>query len=141
MEHLSIQFYHFKINRKFTTFINYNYNTHVRIFDLLSNRIKTRFRYSCLRSCFVSNSFGCSIFFQRLETNYTFNNSFTIGHTVALLLSVFGIIAVKVNVVELLIPITILITAFFNLFTAGKSNKKKYKSNFFCHSFLGLYTD
>jgi hypothetical protein len=26
-------------------------------------------------------------FFQRLETNYTFNNSFTIGHTVALLLS------------------------------------------------------
>jgi hypothetical protein len=59
-----------------------------------------------------------------LETNYTFNNSFTIGHTV-LLLSVFGIIAVKVNVVELLIPITILITAFFNLFTAGKSNKKE----------------
>jgi uncharacterized membrane protein len=73
-----------------------------------------------------------------LETNYTFNNSFTIGHTVALLLSVFGIIAVKVNVVELLIPITILITAFFNLFTAGKSNKKKYKSNFFCHSFSGI---
>jgi uncharacterized membrane protein len=33
--------------------------------------------------------------------------------------------------VELLIPITILITAFFNLFTAGKSNKRKYKSNFF----------
>jgi hypothetical protein len=47
---------------------------------------------------------------------------FTIGHTVALLLSVF--VSVKVNV-ELLIPITILITAFFNLFTAGKSNKKE----------------
>ncbi len=48
---------------------------------------------------------------------------FTIGHTTALFLSVFGIIAVKVNVVELLIPITILITAFYNLFTAGKASK------------------
>ena len=35
----------------------------------------------------------------------------------------FGIIAIKVNVVELLIPITILLTAFYNLFTAGKNNK------------------
>ncbi|MGQ7946224.1 HupE/UreJ family protein [Flavobacterium sp. WC2509] len=48
---------------------------------------------------------------------------FTLGHTTALFLSVFGIIAVKVNVVELLIPITILITAFYNLFTAGKNSK------------------
>lgn len=48
---------------------------------------------------------------------------FTIGHTTALFLSVFGIIAVKVKVVELLIPITILITALYNLFTAGKTSK------------------
>lgn len=48
---------------------------------------------------------------------------FTLGHTTALFLSVFGIITVKVNVVELLIPITILITAFYNLFTAGKTSK------------------
>jgi hypothetical protein len=48
---------------------------------------------------------------------------FTIGHTTALFLSIFGIIAIKVNVVELLIPITILITALYNLFTAGKSSK------------------
>ena len=48
---------------------------------------------------------------------------FTLGHTTALFLSVFGIISVKVNVVELLIPITILITAFYNLFTAGKTSK------------------
>jgi ABC-type transport system involved in multi-copper enzyme maturation permease subunit len=50
---------------------------------------------------------------------------FTIGHTLALMLSVFNIISVKVNLVELLIPITILITAFFNLFTAGKSSKQE----------------
>ncbi|MBA4277440.1 HupE/UreJ family protein [Flavobacterium sp.] len=50
---------------------------------------------------------------------------FTIGHTLALLLSVFGVIIIKGNLVEFLIPITILIVAFFHLFTAGKSSKKE----------------
>lgn len=50
---------------------------------------------------------------------------FTIGHTLALLLSVFGVIIIKGNVVEFLIPITILIVAIFNLFTAGKSSKNE----------------
>lgn len=50
---------------------------------------------------------------------------FTIGHTLALILSVFGIVYVKINLVEFLIPITILITAFFNLFTAGKASKNE----------------
>ena len=50
---------------------------------------------------------------------------FTIGHTLALILSVYGIIVVKVNLIEFLIPITILITAFFHLFTAGKSAKNE----------------
>jgi hypothetical protein len=64
---------------------------------------------------------------------------FTIGHTMALLLSVFGIIAIKVNVVELLIPITILITAIYNLFTAGKSNRKEgLNLIFFITLFFGI---
>lgn len=50
---------------------------------------------------------------------------FTIGHTVALLLSVFGAIIIKGNLVEFLIPVTILIVAFFNLSTAGKSSKNE----------------
>lgn len=49
---------------------------------------------------------------------------FTVGHTLALLLSVFNIVIVKVTIVELLIPITILITAFYNIFTAGKGSKQ-----------------
>lgn len=48
---------------------------------------------------------------------------FTIGHTLALLLSVFGIVMIKTALVEFLIPITILITALYNLFTSGKSSK------------------
>jgi hypothetical protein len=64
---------------------------------------------------------------------------FTIGHTLALILSVFGIIVVKVNVVEFLIPITILITALFNLFTAGKSSKKEsINVVFFITLFFGI---
>lgn len=50
---------------------------------------------------------------------------FTIGHTLALMLSVFGVVIIKVNLVEFLIPITILITAAFHLFTAGKSSKNE----------------
>jgi hypothetical protein len=50
---------------------------------------------------------------------------FTIGHTAALLLSVYEILVIKASIVELLIPITILITAIFNLFTIGKTNKKE----------------
>jgi hypothetical protein len=50
---------------------------------------------------------------------------FTLGHTLSLLLSVFGIVTIKTAFVEFLIPITILITAIFNLFTAGKSAKKE----------------
>jgi hypothetical protein len=64
---------------------------------------------------------------------------FTIGHTMALMLSVFGIIAIKVSVVELLIPVTILITAFYNLFTAGKSSKKEgLNLIFFVTLFFGI---
>ncbi|MEO8515117.1 MAG: HupE/UreJ family protein [Flavobacterium sp.] len=50
---------------------------------------------------------------------------FTLGHTLALILSVYGAISVKVNLVEFIIPITILTVALFNLFTAGKNNKNE----------------
>jgi len=49
---------------------------------------------------------------------------FTLGHTLALLLSVFNIVTIKPNIVEFLIPITILITAMYNIVVSGKSSKK-----------------
>ncbi|AWG21150.1 HupE / UreJ protein [Flavobacterium faecale] len=64
---------------------------------------------------------------------------FTIGHSMALLLVVFGIVAIKVSVVEMLIPITILIVALFNLFTAGKTSKKEsINIIFFVTLFFGI---
>jgi hypothetical protein len=64
---------------------------------------------------------------------------FTIGHTLALILSVYGIIAIKVNIVEFLIPITILITALYHLFTAGKTSKNDgINLVFFITLFFGI---
>ncbi|KAF2331008.1 MULTISPECIES: HupE/UreJ family protein [Flavobacterium] len=64
---------------------------------------------------------------------------FTVGHTLALILSVYGIIAIKVNTVEFLIPITILITALYHLFTAGKTSKNdSINLVFFITLFFGI---
>ena len=48
---------------------------------------------------------------------------FTLGHTLSLLMSVFNVITIKSSLVELLIPITILVTALYNLIMAGKTSK------------------
>lgn len=48
---------------------------------------------------------------------------FTIGHTLSLLLANYNIVSVSSRVIEFLIPITILVTALFNLFTSGKGKK------------------
>lgn len=50
---------------------------------------------------------------------------FTLGHTTALVFSVYKILVVKANYIEFLIPITILLTAIYNLASIGKSNKKE----------------
>lgn len=49
---------------------------------------------------------------------------FTLGHTTALVFSVYKILGVKASFIEFLIPITILLTAIYNLASIGKSNKK-----------------
>ncbi|MFT4697615.1 MAG: hypothetical protein ACI9SJ_000744 [Flavobacteriaceae bacterium] len=47
---------------------------------------------------------------------------FTLGHTISLLLASYSIASVSSSVIEFLIPITILITAFFNIIASRKSN-------------------
>ena len=49
---------------------------------------------------------------------------FTAGHTLALMLSIFNVITIKVNIVAFIIPIIILITALYNILSSGKSSKK-----------------
>lgn len=49
--------------------------------------------------------------------------TFAIGEIVAMVLSVLGVLVIKTNLYEFLIPATIVITASFNIITIGKSHK------------------
>lgn len=49
--------------------------------------------------------------------------AFTIGHSLTLALSVFNIVRIKPSIIELLIPITIIATALFNIFNDERKNK------------------
>lgn len=60
---------------------------------------------------------------------------FTIGHTMALILSVYSVIYVNPTLIEFLIPITIIITAIYTLLTAGKTSKNNGNI-----SFMGVTT-
>jgi hypothetical protein len=50
---------------------------------------------------------------------------FTVGHTLALVLSVFNLLVINENLIELLIPLTILITAVLNFIALKKSSITK----------------
>jgi len=63
--------------------------------------------------------------------------AFTIGHSLTLALSVLDIIRFPTNWVEFLIPVTIIITAFSNLFQK-KFTPKSIRINYFLALFFGL---
>ena len=50
---------------------------------------------------------------------------FTIGHTASLILASYDIVSVSTNMVEFLIPLTILVAALYNLLMSGKGDRKK----------------
>ncbi len=87
-----------------------------------------------LRHVLDINAYDHVLFLIALVTPYAFKDwkrvlilvsLFTLGHTLSLLLSVYGIVIIKASLIEFLIPITILTTALFHLFTAGKSGKNE----------------
>lgn len=79
------------------------------------------------------SAFDHVLFLLALTVPYEFKNwkrllilisTFTLGHTLALFLSVFNVVTVKSEYVEFLIPITIFIAALYNIIASGKSFKK-----------------
>ena len=89
------------------------------------------------------------LFLLALTVPYTFKDwknilllvtLFTIGHTTALVLSVYGVVTVNSNAVEFLIPITILATALYNIFTSAKKSASGNAVNFiaFTTLFFGI---
>jgi len=64
---------------------------------------------------------------------------FTLGHTLSLVLAAYEVVSVSGKLVEFLIPITILIAAVYNVFTAGKKDRgTKIGLLFFTTLFFGL---
>ncbi|MCH3881625.1 MULTISPECIES: HupE/UreJ family protein [Tenacibaculum] len=63
---------------------------------------------------------------------------FTIGHSITLALSAYGIFNVRADLVEFLIPLTIFITGFMNIITAKKASQGKENQNLFFAFFFGL---
>ncbi len=64
---------------------------------------------------------------------------FTIGHTLTLALSAYGVLQVKSDIVEFLIPLTIFLTAIVNVYFSKRSNiNKESRFNYFIAFFFGL---
>jgi hypothetical protein len=63
---------------------------------------------------------------------------FTAGHTLALVLSVFQLVTFRADIIEFLIPVTILVTAIYHLFTAGKAAQKSIAFIAFITLFFGI---
>lgn len=63
---------------------------------------------------------------------------FTIGHSITLALSAYGILNVRADLIEFLIPATIFITGLMNVLTAKKASVGKENQNLFFALFFGL---
>lgn len=79
------------------------------------------------------NAYDHILFLIVLTIPYTFSNwkrllslvtVFTIGHTISLSLAAYGVVKINTTLIEFLIPVTIIITAIYNIFTAGKKGRK-----------------
>ncbi|WP_367864320.1 HupE/UreJ family protein [Pedobacter sp. WC2423] len=64
--------------------------------------------------------------------------AFTIGHSITLALSVLKVIIVKTNLIEFLIPVTILITAASNILSGKSSKPKGVQLKYILALFFGL---
>lgn len=63
--------------------------------------------------------------------------AFTIGHSITLGLAALGYVKFDKDIIEFLIPVTILLTAFYNVFTKPKPDRK-VQPNYFLALIFGL---
>ncbi|WP_233900178.1 HupE/UreJ family protein [Tenacibaculum piscium] len=63
---------------------------------------------------------------------------FTVGHSITLALSAYGIVKINADLVEFLIPLSIFITGLLNVLTAKKASVGKENQNLFFALFFGL---
>ncbi|MEQ6122665.1 HupE/UreJ family protein [Pseudotenacibaculum sp. MALMAid0570] len=63
---------------------------------------------------------------------------FTVGHTLTLALAAYGVINIRVEIIEFLIPVTIFITGVANVVRVNKASLGREKLNWFFALFFGL---
>lgn len=64
---------------------------------------------------------------------------FTVGHMTSMILAVYGVVSVDRGIIEFLIPVTIFVSALYNVFTAGRgAHKDKLGVLFITALFFGL---
>lgn len=80
------------------------------------------------------NGYDHVLFLMVLTVPYVFKDwkrvlilvsTFTLGHTLSLVLAAYDVVSINGVLVEFLIPLTILIVALYNVFTAGKKSKEQ----------------
>ncbi|GGZ18263.1 hypothetical protein GCM10007049_08000 [Echinicola pacifica] len=64
--------------------------------------------------------------------------AFTIGHSITLALATLKIVSINSNLIEFLIPVTIAITAFFNILKPRPSSGNGIQANYIFALFFGL---
>lgn len=64
--------------------------------------------------------------------------AFTVGHSVTLALATLRVIKVNTDLIEMLIPLTILVTALSNLFKKTMGKSKSVQTNYLFALFFGL---
>lgn len=94
------------------------------------------------------NGYDHVLFLMLLAVPYVFKDwkrvlilvsMFTLGHTLSLLLAAYGVVTMNSSLVEFLIPVTIMILAIYNVFTAGKNAKSNNQGILFITTlFFGL---
>lgn len=63
---------------------------------------------------------------------------FTIGHSITLALSAYGVLTLRMDLIEFLIPLTIFITGALNIVNSNKTSSKKDNTNLVLALFFGL---
>lgn len=81
----------------------------------------------------------CSVFLLRdWKRVLILVTAFTVGHSITLALAVFDIVRIKSEIIEFLIPVTIFITAFINLFKKQPAQSQSVQLNYIFALFFGL---
>lgn len=94
------------------------------------------------------NAYDHVLFLTVLVASHSFQQSrkvvwlvtlFTIGHVLSLALSAYNILRIESSIIEFLIPVSIIFTAVYNIFTAGKAKgNSKINLLYFVTFFFGL---